>query len=55
MSGELAGVIPITATPFDERGRIDEASIPTIIDFEARYGVHGLRSSAWPRRRRPRR
>ena len=39
---ELAGVIPITATPFDEQGRIDETSIATLVRFEVRCGVHGL-------------
>jgi 4-hydroxy-tetrahydrodipicolinate synthase len=42
MTPELAGVIPIAATPFDEDGRIDEASIPSVVEFEARCGVHGL-------------
>jgi 4-hydroxy-tetrahydrodipicolinate synthase len=42
MTGELRGVIPIAATPFDEQGRIDEASIPTLVDFEIGCGVHGL-------------
>src|SRR5262245_50256981 len=39
---ELAGVIPITATPFDGEGRVDEESIVTLVEFEARCGVHGL-------------
>jgi len=39
---ELAGVIPITATPFDAEGRIDEDSIVSLVEFEARCGVHGL-------------
>lgn len=39
---ELAGVIPITATPFDAGGRVDEESIVTLVEFEARCGVHGL-------------
>jgi 4-hydroxy-tetrahydrodipicolinate synthase len=42
MSTELRGVIPITATPFDPRGRIDEDSIATLVEWEARCGVHGL-------------
>lgn len=42
MTPELAGVIPITATPFDEEGRVDEASIATLVAWEARCGVHGL-------------
>jgi 4-hydroxy-tetrahydrodipicolinate synthase len=39
---ELGGVIPITATPFDAEGRVDEDSIVTLVEFEARCGVHGL-------------
>jgi 4-hydroxy-tetrahydrodipicolinate synthase len=39
---ELHGVIPITATPFDADGRVDEDSIVTLVEFEARCGVHGL-------------
>ena len=42
MATELGGVIPIAATPFDEGGAIDEASIATLVEFEARCGVHGL-------------
>src|SRR5919108_1538820 len=42
MSSELAGVVPITVTPFHEDGRMDEASIATLVEFEARCGVHGL-------------
>jgi 4-hydroxy-tetrahydrodipicolinate synthase len=42
MTRELAGVMPITVTPFDERGRVDEESIATLVEFEARCGVHGL-------------
>ena len=42
LAGELRGVIPITATPFDPRGRVDEDSIATLVDWEARCGVHGL-------------
>jgi 4-hydroxy-tetrahydrodipicolinate synthase len=41
-AAELRGVIPITATPFDPRGRIDEDSIATLVEWEARCGVHGL-------------
>jgi len=39
---ELTGVIPITATPFDSDGRVDEDSIVSLVEFEARCGVHGL-------------
>jgi hypothetical protein len=42
MTTELKGVIPITATPFDGAGQVDEASIATLVEFEARCGVHGL-------------
>lgn len=42
IAGELAGVIPITVTPFDAKGRVDEESIATLVEFEARCGVHGL-------------
>ena len=42
MTTELRGVIPITATPFDASGQVDEASIATLVEFEARCGVHGL-------------
>src|SRR5262245_59586909 len=42
MTTELTGVVPITATPFDASGQVDEASIGTLVEFEARCGVHGL-------------
>jgi 4-hydroxy-tetrahydrodipicolinate synthase len=42
MTTELTGVIPITVTPFDAAGRLDEASVATLVEFEARCGVHGL-------------
>ncbi|HSD26653.1 MAG TPA: dihydrodipicolinate synthase family protein, partial [Vicinamibacteria bacterium] len=42
MTTELRGVIPITATPFDAAGQVDETSIATLVEFEARCGVHGL-------------
>jgi 4-hydroxy-tetrahydrodipicolinate synthase len=42
MTTELWGVIPITATPFGDTGQVDEASIATLVEFEARCGVHGL-------------
>lgn len=42
MTADLQGVIPITATPFDAAGEVDEASIATLVEFEARCGVHGL-------------
>lgn len=42
MTRELAGVIPIAVTPFDGQGRVDEESIASLVEFEARCGVHGL-------------
>src|SRR5262249_56749097 len=42
MTTELRGVISITATPFDAHGQVDETSIGTLVEFEARCGVHGL-------------
>ncbi len=36
------GVYAITATPFDEQGRLDEDSIASLVEFELRAGVHGL-------------
>ena len=38
----LAGIYPITPTPFDERGRIDVESIQTMTAFMLRCGVDGL-------------
>jgi 4-hydroxy-tetrahydrodipicolinate synthase len=38
----LAGIYPITPTPFDEQGRIDAASIETMTAFMLRRGVDGL-------------
>jgi len=35
-ASELHGVIPITATPFDTDGRVDEDSIVSRVEFEAR-------------------
>jgi dihydrodipicolinate synthase/N-acetylneuraminate lyase len=34
MQAELAGVVPIVVTPFDERGRVDEEAIATLVNFE---------------------
>jgi 4-hydroxy-tetrahydrodipicolinate synthase len=42
MSPELAGVVPIVATPFDERGRVEDDAIPALVEFELACGVHGL-------------
>lgn len=38
----LKGVIPILVTPFDGDGRIDEASLTRLIEFNIAGGVHGL-------------
>lgn len=38
----LAGIYPITPTPFDEQGRIDTESIRTMTEFMLRLGVDGL-------------
>lgn len=38
----IEGVVPILVTPFDEEGRIDEASLRNLIDFNIEAGVHGL-------------
>src|ERR687894_1845957 len=38
----LQGVVPILVTPFDEDGRIDEASLRNLVDFNIAAGVHGL-------------
>jgi 4-hydroxy-tetrahydrodipicolinate synthase len=39
---KLQGVIPILVTPFDEKGRIDEESLASLIEFNIAAGVHGL-------------
>ena len=36
------GVYAITATPFDEDGRLDEGSLTSLVEFEVKAGVHGL-------------
>jgi len=38
----MRGVYPILITPFDERGRIDEEGLRSLIDFNLGAGVHGL-------------
>jgi 4-hydroxy-tetrahydrodipicolinate synthase len=38
----MRGVFPILVTPFDERARIDEDSLRSLVDFNLRAGVHGL-------------
>jgi dihydrodipicolinate synthase/N-acetylneuraminate lyase len=38
----IRGVVPILVTPFDEKERIDEDSLKSLIDFNIAAGVHGL-------------
>jgi dihydrodipicolinate synthase/N-acetylneuraminate lyase len=38
----IRGVVPILVTPFDAKGRIDEDSLRSLIDFNIAAGVHGL-------------
>jgi dihydrodipicolinate synthase/N-acetylneuraminate lyase len=42
MSKAIEGVVPILVTPFDEKGRIDEDSLRSLIDFDIAAGVHGV-------------
>lgn len=42
MEKRIAGVYAILATPFDEAGRIDLASLQSLVEFEIRAGVDGL-------------
>jgi 4-hydroxy-tetrahydrodipicolinate synthase len=43
MAAELMrGVFPILLTPFDERERVDEESLRSLVEFNVRAGVHGL-------------
>ncbi|MHB8625041.1 MAG: dihydrodipicolinate synthase family protein [Aggregatilineales bacterium] len=41
-SASLRGIFPITLTPFDAEGRIDEASLRRVVRFELDGGVQGL-------------
>jgi len=41
-SKRMTGVYPILVTPFDERGRVDEESVQSLIDYNLAAGVHGL-------------
>ena len=36
------GVLPAMVTPFDERGRVDEKALRSLIDFLIQGGVHGI-------------
>lgn len=38
----IEGVVPILITPFFDDGRIDEASLRALIDFNVDAGIHGL-------------
>jgi len=38
----LQGVVPALITPLDENGRIDEASVASLIDFQLAAGVNGV-------------
>ena len=38
----MRGVFPILITPFDDRDRIDEDSLRSVVDYNIDAGVHGL-------------
>src|SRR5207342_2050274 len=38
----LQGVVPALITPLDEDGRVDEASVASLVDFQLAAGVHGV-------------
>ena len=38
----MRGVFPILVTPFDERGRIDEDDLRSVVEFVLANGVHGV-------------
>jgi 4-hydroxy-tetrahydrodipicolinate synthase len=42
MTQKLQGVFAIMATPFDEGGDLDEASLTSLVEFELKAGVAGL-------------
>ncbi|HSD52414.1 MAG TPA: dihydrodipicolinate synthase family protein [Candidatus Methylomirabilis sp.] len=42
MAEIVPGVYAITATPFDDQGRVDEDGIASLVEFEIKAGVHGL-------------
>lgn len=42
MTADLAGVLPITLTPFTDAGAVDEGSIDTLVEDYVGAGVHGL-------------
>jgi len=39
---KMTGVYPILVTPFDERSRIDEESLRSLVEYNLAAGVHGL-------------
>jgi 4-hydroxy-tetrahydrodipicolinate synthase len=40
--GSLHGIIPALVSPLDADGRVDEASVHTLIEFQIQSGVHAL-------------
>lgn len=38
----MTGVYPILVTPFDQKSRIDEESVRTLVEYNLGAGVHGL-------------
>lgn len=38
----MRGVYPILVTPFDEKSRVDEESLRSLVEFNLKAGVHGL-------------
>lgn len=38
----MKGVFPILVMPFDERSRVDEESLRSLVEFQIKMGVHGL-------------
>ena len=38
----MRGVYPILVTPFDEKSRVDEESLRSLVEFNITSGVHGL-------------
>ena len=42
MTENWRGIMPIVATPFDERGALDETALPRLVDFCIEAGATGL-------------
>ena len=42
LSEDATGVFAISVTPFDEDGRVDDASTDSLVDFYIEEGVHGI-------------